>query len=165
MNAKFHSRIALSFLTVFLTSCSEGTEKPELQTFPISGHVTVDGAPGDGMQVICNSPDLKAGEVISGFTDAEGNFKIGTQEKDDGAPVGTYKLTFMWGTRSLMTGRYQGPDKLKELYSDPEKSEFTVVVKPGDPIELGEIQLTIANAPDTEAAKPSLKIDSEGGGE
>ena len=79
---------------------------------------------------------------VAAFTDEEGRFSIGTYEGADGAPEGEYKLTFLWGQFSLMSGQYGGPDKLKKRYLNPEKSEFQFTVKPGEPTDLGTIELT-----------------------
>jgi|GEM_PF-6901309 len=48
----------------------------------------------------------------------------------------------MWGAISLMSGRYEGPDKLKGRYSKLEKSEFSVTVEDGKENDMGEIALT-----------------------
>lgn len=116
-----------------------------MDTFPITGKLTIDGNPVGNVAVKANpvGKELSAANVSSStFTDAEGNFEISTYESGDGVPEGDYTLTFMWGSRSLMTGRYEGPDKLNERYLDPEASEFKVSVKPGEEIDLGTIELT-----------------------
>jgi len=115
------------------------------------------------MRIECFTPQSAVKTPISGFTDPEGNFSIGTYQKGDGAPVGAYNLTFMWGQHSLFTGRYGGPDKLRGLYNDPEKSEVTVTVREGKPNNLGEIKLSLDDAPEPEELKRSFRIDSENG--
>ncbi|MEX1231137.1 MAG: hypothetical protein WEB58_12905 [Planctomycetaceae bacterium] len=127
-----------------LPGCGDDGPKggPRIETFPITGAVTVDGKPVETLLVVCHP--VTPGPIpttISSFTDKEGKFSIGTYESGDGAPEGEYKLTFMWGQWN-MNGRYGGPDKLHDRYTDPEKPEVAVTVKPGEPIDLGAISLT-----------------------
>lgn len=137
--------IALACCLSF-AGCDSGPQgPPRVDTFPITGKLTIDGNPVGNVAVKANpvGKELSAANVSSStFTDAEGNFEISTYESGDGVPEGDYTLTFMWGSRSLMTGRYEGPDKLNERYLDPEASEFKVSVKPGEEIDLGTIELT-----------------------
>jgi len=128
-----------------------GCSKPKqpsynrVPTFPVKGQVMVDDAPGANLQVVLNPVGAAAAPVtVSAFSDAEGKFSIGTYDGSDGAPAGEYKLTFAWKDINLMTGRYEGPDKLKDRYSDPAKSEFPVTVKEGSEtdLDLGVIKLT-----------------------
>lgn len=139
------SGVWLAFLIGFVAGCSE-EKKPSyarVPTFPVKGQVLVDDAPGANLKVVLNPVGAAATPVtVSAFTDAEGKFTIGTYDGADGAPVGEYKLTFLWGAINLMTGRYEGPDKLNDRYSDPAKSEFPVTVKEGSETDLGAIKLT-----------------------
>lgn len=135
---------ALLWGLVVLPACdSEPRGGPRVPTYPIVGQVTVDGAPAGNLLVVCHSTDGESAVPISisAYTDAEGHFSISTYEGGDGAPVGTYALTFMWGQINLMSGRYGPPDKLHGRYADPETSEFTVSVVEGAEIDLGVIEL------------------------
>lgn len=142
------SRWSLSVLAccLLIAGCEDGPQgPPRVDTFPIKGKLTIDGNPEVGVAVKLNpvGKEVSAANVNSStFTDADGAFTIGTYESGDGAPEGDYTLTFMWGTRSLVTGRYGGPDKLNERYLDPEASEVKVTVNPGEEIDLGTIELT-----------------------
>ena len=145
------ARVALpavlaGWLVVCGLSCGGGGGPeggPRAETFPIHGKVLVDGQPAANVAIKMypNTDDPETPLTSSTFTDMDGNFAIGTYEGADGAPVGDYKLTFMWGQINLMTGRYEGPDKLKDRYSDPETTEFefTVVAPEND---WGTIELT-----------------------
>lgn len=42
----------------------------------------------------------------------------------------------------MFTMQYGGPDKLKDKYSDPKKSECKVTVEKGKPADMGQIDLT-----------------------
>ena len=123
---------------------SKGPTGPErVPTFPVKGQVLVDGAPAGSLQVILNpngTPPVPT--LISAMTDAEGKFTIGTYESNDGAPAGEYKATFEWKPLNMMTGRYEGSDKLNDRYKEPAKSEVSVSVTEGSDTDLGEIKLT-----------------------
>jgi hypothetical protein len=130
-----------------LPACDSGPEGgPRVPTYPIVGQVLVDGAPAENLQVVCHSTDGDAAVPISisAYTDAEGRFSVSTYEGGDGAPAGSYVLTFMWGQINLMSGRYGPPDKLNGKYADPETSDFTVEVADGVETDLGVIELTTA---------------------
>ncbi len=79
--------------------------------------------------------------ISSALTGEDGKFEISTYQSGDGLPPGDYVLTFMWGKMNLIAGSYGGPDQLEKKYLDPEKSEFKVTVKEGEPVDLGEIKL------------------------
>lgn len=131
---------------ILISSCSkEQRGGPREETYPITGIIHVDGKPAQDLQVraIAENPQgANKSFTIAGFTDPEGKFSLSTYESGDGAPVGEYKLIFMWGQRSLMSGGYGAPDKLKKKYLDPKKSEYSVKVAKGAPSDLGIIELT-----------------------
>jgi hypothetical protein len=75
-----------------LSGCGDG--RPSL--VPVSGKVTLNGAPVDGA-LIGFEP-----EGIDGFnrpsiatTDSSGNFVVGTYDKADGMPTGKYKVSVL----------------------------------------------------------------------
>jgi hypothetical protein len=61
-------------------------------THSVSGTVTLNGAPTEGITVSF-VPD-GSGQNAVGTTDASGNYKLTTRKKDDGAVAGRYKVTF-----------------------------------------------------------------------
>lgn len=128
-----------------LVGCSEEPRGAErVPTYPVTGIVEIDGKPVAQIAVACvpvNESDAKTPLTPSAFTDENGRFAIGTYESGDGAPAGTYKLTFRWGQRNYFTGRYEG-DRLKGKYATAEKSPVEVTVSAGEPIDLGVIKLT-----------------------
>lgn len=135
----------LTILPLCIMACSrEPRGGPRVPTYPITGKVMVDGKPAQNVSVICHpvNGDAAVKTSISAFTDAEGQFSIGTYEGGDGAPQGEYRLTFTWGQINLMTGQYGPPDRLKGKYADPETSEFTVTAREGQEADLGVIELT-----------------------
>lgn len=116
----------------------------------VKGRLLIDGKAEPMVTVQLNrvgGPDEKAGTskllTVSGFTDPEGNFNIGTYDRGpdaDGAPDGEYTVTFLWGQIGLMSGRYEG-DKFEGKYADPEKSKWPVTVA-GAPVDMGTIELS-----------------------
>lgn len=146
MNVHLRPLIVLLGVAAACVSCKEEPRGgPRVPTYPIRGQVFVDGKPAALVQVVCHPAEGTESKVVTSIgalTDNSGNFEISTYEGGDGAPAGTYKLTFMWGQYSLMTARYGGPDKLKGRYYDAEKSKFVVVVEKGKPADLGRIDLS-----------------------
>ena len=136
--------VSLGILTMAAGCGEQMPDGPRVNVSPIKGQVFVDGTPAANLAVKCHPIDGKDGAIPSSsdFTDNEGRFEIGTYEAGDGAPPGEYQLTFFWGEYNLMNGQYGGPDKLKERYVDPEKSEHLVVVVEGLPTDLGTIELS-----------------------
>lgn len=61
---------------------------------PAGGTVSLKGAPIGKIAVVF-MPDGK-GQIAQGTTDAQGNFKLQTQEPGDGAMVGSYKVAFQF---------------------------------------------------------------------
>ncbi|MCA9170359.1 MAG: carboxypeptidase regulatory-like domain-containing protein [Planctomycetales bacterium] len=114
------------------------------KTYPVSGIVTVDGAPAENLAVRAHPVDGidKADPTVtSAFTGADGKFTLSTYEKADGIPEGKYKLTFVWGEMNMMTMAYGGPDKLKNRYDKEESSEFEFQVGDDQPTDLGTFDL------------------------
>jgi hypothetical protein len=110
-----------------------GGAKAELVKF--GGTVTVDGElakakVNEAMVVMLydpkNPPD-SAHPVIHAACDSEGHFEFGTYTRDDGVPAGSYTVLFAQLRSNLFKNQgYHPPDRLKNLYNDPDKSEFHV---------------------------------------
>ena len=75
------------------------------------------------------------------MTQPDGSFEISTYQSGDGVPDGEYVLTIVWGKLNVMSRSYDGPDKLKDRYSDAKKSQIKFTVE-GQPVDLGDIELT-----------------------
>lgn len=118
---------------------------PRKETYPVTGEVHVDGEPANYLAVTCHDTkglDSTSPTTSSAFTGEDGKFSISTYESGDGVPAGEYVLTFMWGQKEALSGRYGGPDKLNNRYADPKASEVRFTVESGKPTDLGQIQLT-----------------------
>jgi hypothetical protein len=117
-------------------------EKP---VYKVSGIVMVDGQPAEMVQVTLHDEagvDTNDPTFPSGFTDANGQVVISTHAHGDGAPVGNYRVTFMWGQVNPLSMNYGGPDKLKGRYSDVKNTPFTLQVSEQGPNDLGTVELT-----------------------
>lgn len=135
----------LTAATTFVLSGCGGDEPFRKETFPVTGQVFVDGKPASGVKVTLydvKGVDKEHPTFSSGMTDDEGKFEISTYEAADGVPVGEYVVTFEWGEMNMFTMQYGGPDKLKKRYNDPQKSQFRLTVKEGEPTDMGRIDLT-----------------------
>ncbi|MBN9118690.1 MAG: metallophosphoesterase [Planctomycetes bacterium] len=74
----------------------KGVPQKRKPTFPVSGRVTVGGAPLVGATVTLhafNTDTEKYSAVADGKTDATGRFEVTTYTKFDGAPAGEYAVT------------------------------------------------------------------------
>jgi hypothetical protein len=109
----------------------------------VAGRVTIDGEPPgkDGLLfVVLVDPQhldkVRKGPDVFTTCDEEGKFSFTTYLKDDGAPQGKYVAAFAFlklgsgkggGPRNPGMGvdsqTFGGPDKLKNLYNDPEKNK------------------------------------------
>lgn len=77
-------------LVLFVAGCSQGEKLP---TVPVTGTVTLDGAPLEGATVAFNNVD---GKPANGVTDAQGKFRLKTllagQKQAEGALPGDYTV-------------------------------------------------------------------------
>ena len=94
---------------------------------PVAGVVTVDGQPAKGILVELHDPEAEDGIEPRGFTDDSGAFQLTTYNTGDGAPPGEYTVTFTW-RRKRSNGSLAGPDKLYNLFNDPQESNFKIYV-------------------------------------
>lgn len=70
-----------------LTGCGD----PGIGAVPVSGTITVDGKPMEGVMVVFNPVD--GTRAASGRTDAEGKYSLTTEINGDGALPGEYKIS------------------------------------------------------------------------
>lgn len=138
--------VLLGVLVLAAAGCGEPKMGNRKETAPVVGQVLVDGAPpSSAVKVMCHPVDGidKENPSVSWcMTGKDGKFEISTYEAGDGVPPGDYKLTFLWGTMNVVSMSYGGPDKLGGRYDDPEESEFAFTVRAGEPVDLGQLQLT-----------------------
>jgi hypothetical protein len=129
-------KFALLFLlaAVVLAGCGKGISVPS--TVPVSGLVKYKGKPVQGIRVTLHSQSepAKAAFIPSGQTGPDGKFKLSTGAPGNGAPPGTYVVTFEKpeigspaATRSIETEI----DAFRGKYSDPAQSKWTVTIERG----------------------------------
>jgi len=131
--------------TCLSTASCQKTDPNRKETIPVCGEVYVDGQPAAMLQIQCHpveGMDTQQPTITQAVTDQEGKFQLATYEAGDGAPVGEYKLTFVWQNFSAVAASYSGPDKLKKRYADPGKSPFPLRVEKGKQVDLGRIELS-----------------------
>lgn len=120
-----HSGICIRFcciitLTVLAAGCGKG-----IGTKPVSGKVTYpDGTPVVGARVSFDAPENKASAEAT--TDEQGVYQLTTQELNDGAIPGTYRVIVIH--QSL-----DGKSKVDKKYSEYATSglQFTVTEEGG----------------------------------
>ena len=132
------------FAVVFsITGC--GTASNEKPVYPIQGKVLVDGQPADQVQVVFHDVaglDKSSPTYPQGFTNSDGTLRVSTYADGDGVPQGEYKVTFKLQEYNMLSRSFSGPDKLKDKYSDPKTTPFTLKVGSGLPNDLGDVELT-----------------------
>lgn len=97
--------------------------------YPLGGKVTIDGqAPqldrGQRLVVVLTDvtkPDQKAYDKPRVECDPQGEFFFSTYDRGDGIAAGTYVLSFGVFEYNMKKGLL-GPDRLKNLYNDPDKN-------------------------------------------
>jgi len=131
------SLVGLVGLTCMLTGCGSGIPTGDIvPTAPAAGIVTYQGKPLEYFQVRFLPED---GRPAAGVTGTDGVFVLGTNNLDDGAPVGTHKVSFVykgppmpddWGVTDF-TPIPPPKVKLPPKYEKPETSGITVEVPKG----------------------------------
>jgi hypothetical protein len=124
-------------IAIFTVQTLPGCDDGKLKVYPVHGTVNVDGKPAAGAMVIfCPLDDSNQKlqrERPFGTTGADGKFTLTTFVKDDGAPVGEYKVLVQWaappkpgGDRDRDSG---SPDRLKGRYMNLEKTPLTAKIE------------------------------------
>lgn len=84
----------LCFATVLLLNAGCGDGRPTL--VPVTGTVTLNGQPVDGALVGFEPQGIEGYNRPSiATTDAQGKFVVGTYDKADGMPKGSYKVSVL----------------------------------------------------------------------
>lgn len=118
---------------LLVAGCGDG----KIGRYPVNGSVNVDGKPAAGAVVffcpVGGPPELQKMRPM-GIAGSDGKFQLTSIDKADGAPAGQYKVVMMWPAAAApaQDGSVQmGPDRLRNRYMNPEKSQFTVEVTTG----------------------------------
>ena len=103
------SRVSLYLILILCLPGCTRSEYPN-ETYPVSGRIkTAAGEPASYVRVTLHSSKLVSeGDPFrpSAMTDDDGNFQLTTYETHDGAPAGSYAITFRWADPQK---KYAGP--------------------------------------------------------
>lgn len=131
------SLASVLILCLTATGCSENL-KPDLPPLhAVAGVVKYRGQPASKFRVVFH-PQTDIGELQfapHAITGEDGHFKLRSYAPDDGAPAGEYLVTFEWPDH-INQGDETDPvpekDKLRGVYSNPERSRFRITVRDGE---------------------------------
>ena len=132
------------FCAILLVGCGGGDEGPKL--VPVSGVVTVDGAPLATANVSFR-PDTSKGNTVpyepGGAADGTGRFELTTTARK-GAPVGWYKVVVFAPTPPRTSGDAPkvGPPPFNAKYSDAARTDLSIEVKAGAVAGAYDLKLT-----------------------
>lgn len=122
-----------------ISGCGEA-DYDTIPTHPVTGQITVNGAPAKGAIVRFTpktpQPGSKYPLLPSGKANEEGVYQLTTYEGADGAPVGDYIITVEWPDPAW---RPPGgglppppPDRLMGRFADPKASQLSATVVEGE---------------------------------
>ncbi|MDB5305889.1 MAG: hypothetical protein JWO38_91 [Gemmataceae bacterium] len=101
--------------------------------YPVSGRVTLNGAPATGAAVFFyrQGGDAMNEHMIMGLVQEDGSFELVCGALGKGAPPGEYDVVIEWKPVSGQSkGRPQhGPDKFKGRYADPKHPALRATVE------------------------------------
>jgi hypothetical protein len=135
---------ALVGCVMLLSGCSN-----EAKLYPVKGKVTVGGKDAIGATLTFHAdPPSPNSFPSTGTIGEDGYYNLFTNGKQ-GIAAGNYIVTVVWPdpskkptTQEIMMGATaaDGPDLLKDQYSDPKTSTIKVKIEPNMP-ELGTIEI------------------------
>jgi hypothetical protein len=91
--------LGVCVLMVSTLGCNSGTPMGQVQ-----GKVTVDGKPVKGLEVNFQPKDPAIGTTATGYTQADGSYKLHYPGDKEGAPVGDYTVSIAGGETDDETG-------------------------------------------------------------
>jgi serine/threonine-protein phosphatase CPPED1 len=95
-------------------------------THPVRGFAYLDGTPMPGAVITYTSDKEPAkGVTAQGVCEADGSFTLSTYKAFDGAPVGEYKVTFIWRTQK------GGPNLAPARFASAKDSPLTATIAEG----------------------------------
>jgi hypothetical protein len=137
------SRFFVLIILSFLAGCTR-TEYAN-NTYPVSGRVqTSDGTPASDVRVTLHSSKIIAeGDPFrpSGMTGDDGIFQLTTYETHDGAPVGSYAITFRWAEPQKTLFDPIPKDRLRNRFALPTEKSLTCEVRNAESQDLGTFEV------------------------
>lgn len=94
----FRRTVAAVSAILLVAGCDAKVE--QVPVFPVTGQIFYEGKPAAGVQVYLMPTSAPTIPLIPsnpfGVSDPEGNFKLSTYGKEDGAPAGGYQVVLLW---------------------------------------------------------------------
>lgn len=129
------SQRLFSFCLLVVVSCTLiGCGGGDPRIVPVTGVVTYKGQPIVKINVMF-SPTDATGQIAEGTSDDTGKFVMQTQQPNDGAMMGDYKVSFKYvqdidyDMPGFTGGVKPEPSPIPAKYADENKSGFTATVK------------------------------------
>ena len=131
--------LAVTQLPSALALLPSESNAPPLSTYPVTLHLTCDGYPADGAQVVLFptvQPVLDDETAFvprpMGTADRLGRVQFKTFQHNDGVPAGRYRATVQWH-KTIRDGEdvVDGPNLVSLKYANPGVTPLWVNVKPG----------------------------------
>lgn len=127
--------ISLFLSVVSLAACSSN-DASEIQAIPVTGTVTLDGEPAEGVSVTFFPADGTSGNGGYGTTGSDGTFTLSNQMSSPGVPEGNYVVLFNKMRTSdgqpipedAMAADVGATNVLPPVYNNPENTPFRVIV-------------------------------------
>lgn len=130
-------------LAVLICGCNSGSEMTDdaldkmaggkrQETVPVSGKVTIGGAPTGGVLISCYTQKSGLKPVAEARTKDDGTYCWTTYTGCDGLPAEKYTLGFQHVPKEGK-GKKAGEDLLQGRFKDPTKSGFSLEVVAGKP--------------------------------
>lgn len=135
MLGRTRQRIAIAAI-LLMTFLATGCARVEpVKCFPVMGRVLVNGQPAAYARVVFHPLQERpsTAPLPCATTDADGQYQLTTDRRNDGAPMGEYAITIEMrepvthGAQVVRTGRNTLPSK----FAKPETSELRALIAPG----------------------------------
>lgn len=133
--------IPFGFISLVFAISGCGSDAPKgpekLSTTPVDGIVTLNGKPAAEVSISLHHSEGKV--APRGMSDKDGKFSISTYGKDDGAPIGKYKVTAAKNmTKEISPGVLAPPppggfkSDIPAKYESVNSTDISVDIKAGE---------------------------------
>ena len=133
--------IPFGFISLVFAISGCGSDAPKgpekLSTTPVDGIVTLNGKPAAEVSISLHHSEGKV--APRGMSDKDGKFSISTYGKDDGAPIGKYKVTAAKNmTKEISPGVLAPPppggfkSDIPSKYESVNSTDISVEIKAGE---------------------------------
>ena len=164
------TRLLTPVLAAVLVATGCNSHPDVRKTYPVTGTLTVNGAPGEAGVIVFLTPQFTETDKHPihprALTGAGGTFKFTTYNSDDGVPEGEYVATLEWPPPTGAMSSYASGDMFGGAFAKPELTaglpgfNFTVT-KNGATVNL-QLTLTQPQLQALEAAKKKAADRAKG---